>query len=140
MAYAKKPKPGHATRTFVLGCPCPKCDANPGDPCKRVNGMQRKALHAERQQFANRASLIKPLIAKRKKTAADYAWPAMRARVFAAKGNKCVYCGSDAAHVDHQLPRSRGGKDDFDNLVPSCGPCNISKGTMTAEEYMAVRR
>jgi hypothetical protein len=44
----------------------------------------------------------------------------------------CRYCGRSAPevvlHVDHRLPRSRGGTDDLDNLVTSCADCNLGKG------------
>jgi 5-methylcytosine-specific restriction endonuclease McrA len=39
----------------------------------------------------------------------------------------CVYCGQQAATVDHVRPLSRGGWERESNLVPACGPCNFSK-------------
>ncbi|GFR40879.1 hypothetical protein Agub_g1531 [Astrephomene gubernaculifera] len=32
------------------------------------------------------------------------------------------------ATVDHVVPRAHGGRDNDDNLVVSCGPCNYRKG------------
>jgi len=46
-----------------------------------------------------------------------------------------VYCDAPAAHVDHVIPRSRGGSDDIDNLVPACARCNLSKGARTLQEW-----
>jgi len=42
-------------------------------------------------------------------------------------GNQCVYCGRNANTVDHIIPISKGGKDEYDNLVPCCKSCNSSK-------------
>lgn len=54
---------------------------------------------------------------------------------------RCVYCGEERSLTeDHVLPLIRGGNDDIENIAPSCGPCNSSKGTKTAEEYITWRR
>lgn len=37
--------------------------------------------------------------------------------------------------VDHSNPLSRGGTDYFRNLVPSCIPCNRSKGDLKTREF-----
>lgn len=42
-------------------------------------------------------------------------------------GNQCVYCGRNANTVDHIIPISKGGKNEYDNLVPCCKSCNSSK-------------
>lgn len=47
----------------------------------------------------------------------------------------CVYCGKPAEHMDHVMPRSRGGRTSQDNLVPSCASCNYEKGARTPEEW-----
>lgn len=47
----------------------------------------------------------------------------------------CVYCGAPAEHMDHVLPRSRGGRTSQDNLVPACARCNYDKGARTPEEW-----
>ncbi len=48
---------------------------------------------------------------------------------------KCQYCGSDKnLTMDHILPRSRGGKNTWDNLVTCCNRCNVYKGDRTPEE------
>ena len=36
------------------------------------------------------------------------------------------------------MPKSRGGKYIFDNTVPACNQCNMEKGCLTGEEFMAV--
>lgn len=50
-------------------------------------------------------------------------------------GFKCVYCGDHKAlTLDHLIPKSRGGKNDWFNLVTCCDPCNKKKGDKTPEE------
>jgi len=49
-------------------------------------------------------------------------------------GYRCVYCGRGAGngvvlHVDHALPRARGGGNEDENLVASCIDCNLGKGS-----------
>jgi len=52
--------------------------------------------------------------------------------------NTCQYCGKTLSPVkltiDHVFPRSRGGKDTWENLVACCSPCNRRKDDMTPEE------
>lgn len=39
------------------------------------------------------------------------------------------FCGAlDNLHMDHLIPRSRGGENSADNMVWSCRNCNISRG------------
>ena len=41
----------------------------------------------------------------------------------------CFHCGAPATTADHYpVPRSEGGPDTLDNLVPACLPCNVSRG------------
>ena len=46
----------------------------------------------------------------------------------------CSYCGRSATTVDHILPRSRGGKSTWLNLVAACYGCNQFKADRTPEE------
>ncbi len=53
--------------------------------------------------------------------------------------HECQYCGKKPSHksdlnIDHVLPRSRGGKDSWENLVTSCRACNLRKGWHTPDE------
>ena len=41
-------------------------------------------------------------------------------------------------HVDHVIPRSRGGTDDLENLVTACSACNLAKYDRTPSEWQAV--
>ena len=48
----------------------------------------------------------------------------------------CQYCGGrdHPLTVDHVIPKSRGGKTDWTNVVVACKPCNMKKGNRTATE------
>lgn len=51
----------------------------------------------------------------------------------------CSYCGVSAqegfaVNVDHVLPRSRGGKNTWENTVCSCVKCNTFKADRTPQE------
>jgi 5-methylcytosine-specific restriction endonuclease McrA len=51
-------------------------------------------------------------------------------------GNCCQYCGRTHRELtlDHVLPVSRGGRDDWENVVTACRDCNRTKGNRTPEE------
>jgi 5-methylcytosine-specific restriction endonuclease McrA len=52
-----------------------------------------------------------------------------RFNVFLRDGFKCVYCGCpDDLTFDHLIPRHRGGRTTWDNIVTACAPCNLRKG------------
>jgi 5-methylcytosine-specific restriction endonuclease McrA len=58
-----------------------------------------------------------------------------RKNVIRRDGHRCQYCGSkDRLTIDHVMPRSRGGRDAWDNLVAACVPCNNRKGSRTPSE------
>lgn len=47
----------------------------------------------------------------------------------------CQYCSKKTdLTIDHVLPRSRGGKDSWENLVTACNKCNVQKGNRTPDE------
>ncbi len=49
-------------------------------------------------------------------------------------GNTCAYCGGPGSTVDHIVPRSRGGRDEWLNTVTACSDCNGRKGNRTPEQ------
>lgn len=58
-----------------------------------------------------------------------------RQNVFKRDGNKCAYCGQGRElTLDHIMPKSRGGKTNWDNLITACKRCNGRKGNDTPEE------
>lgn len=58
-----------------------------------------------------------------------------RERIYKRDGWKCVYCESKRnLTIDHVLPKSRGGKNTWSNLVTCCNSCNAKKNNKTPEE------
>lgn len=58
-----------------------------------------------------------------------------RHNVYKRDGNKCVYCNSTQhLTLDHVIPKAKGGKTAWNNLVTACRKCNAQKGDMTPEE------
>ncbi len=58
-----------------------------------------------------------------------------RQNIFRRDHNSCQYCGAkDHLTLDHLVPKSRGGKTNWDNLVTACKRCNSRKGDYTLEE------
>ena len=57
-----------------------------------------------------------------------------RRAVFDRDNYRCQYCGRHADSIDHVVPRSRGGRDVWDNLAAACRPCNSAKRNRTPDE------
>lgn len=58
-----------------------------------------------------------------------------RHNVFRRDNNTCLYCGNhNDLTLDHVLPKSRGGRTGWENLVTACKRCNSKKGKLTPEE------
>lgn len=70
-------------------------------------------------------------------------------QVIAQYGEHCIYCGVRVAvggkrisgmfTKEHVLPVDLGGDNTLDNVRPSCGSCNSSKGAKRLIEYLAWR-
>jgi len=64
-----------------------------------------------------------------------------RFEVFKRDGFTCQYCGahppSVILHVDHITAVAKGGKNDIDNLVTACQPCNSGKSDRPLSEIPA---
>lgn len=61
------------------------------------------------------------------------------ARMFIDQAGLCCYCEVPMGArwtVDHMIPLSRGGSNNWDNIGLCCGSCNRRKNARTAEEYM----
>lgn len=50
-----------------------------------------------------------------------------RRSVFARDGHRCQYCGGAAESIDHVVPRAKGGKHIWENVVAACRRCNVAK-------------
>lgn len=61
-----------------------------------------------------------------------------RINVYTRDGFRCQYCGLKKTmkhlNYDHVLPRSQGGKTNWENIVTSCIKCNLHKDCRTPEQ------
>ncbi|HEX5426620.1 MAG TPA: HNH endonuclease [Candidatus Acidoferrales bacterium] len=61
-----------------------------------------------------------------------------RKNIFIRDGHRCMYCGVKAPKVvlelEHIIPKSRGGRNAWENLVAGCHDCNQKKRDRTPEE------
>ena len=62
-----------------------------------------------------------------------------RKNIFIRDGYRCMYCGAkkkdgSELELEHIFPRSRGGKNTWENLVSACRACNQRKNDRTPEE------
>jgi len=64
--------------------------------------------------------------------------PFTRFNVFLRDRFTCQYCASPFAApdltFDHLIPRSRGGRTSWDNVVTACTRCNLAKGNRSPKE------
>jgi 5-methylcytosine-specific restriction endonuclease McrA len=71
--------------------------------------------------------------------AKDYEPPLTNPALFARDGYLCLYCGQAfSARVltrDHVVPASRGGRDEWANVVSACRSCNQRKNNRTPTEW-----
>ena len=69
----------------------------------------------------------------------DYVKPLKRAaftrfNLFLRDEFSCQYCGATSdLTFDHVLPRARGGRTSWENVVAACAPCNLRKGSKTLQ-------
>lgn len=60
--------------------------------------------------------------------------PLTRRALLLRDSYRCAYCLEHADTVDHVVPRSRGGRHDWLNVVAACKPHNLEKGDRLIEE------
>lgn len=67
-----------------------------------------------------------------------------RFNVFLRDSFACQYCGeAQQTHdltFDHVIPRSRGGRTTWENVVAACGPCNLRKGNRLPKDCQMIPR
>ena len=94
--------------------------------------LERVDVIAEYDQYVHSPSLtmrIPSVIALREFVRQDRPPAFTRFNVFLRDGFECTYCGSaEDLTFDHVVPRSKGGRTSWDNIVAACSPCNLRKG------------
>jgi 5-methylcytosine-specific restriction endonuclease McrA len=79
-----------------------------------------------RRRASTRKRCAMPRLAKRKR-----ATEAQRTFLSTRQAGRCAICGfplSVQMHVDHIIPRAKGGRNGINNLQLVCARCNIKKG------------
>ena len=53
-----------------------------------------------------------------------------RTNILKRDNNTCQYCSKkvNSMTIDHIIPKKKGGKDTWENLVAACSKCNTKKG------------
>ena len=56
--------------------------------------------------------------------------PLSRKNILKRDNHICQYCNSKSKFmtIDHVIPKDKGGRDSWENLVAACVPCNTKKG------------
>jgi 5-methylcytosine-specific restriction endonuclease McrA len=86
--------------------------------------------------------LLPSVVSLKSYVAQDRAPAFTRFNLFLRDGFSCQYCGrGEDLTFDHLLPRSRGGRTTWENILTACASCNLAKGGKTpAEAAMRPRR
>lgn len=64
-----------------------------------------------------------------------------RQNIFKRDNHSCQYCGAGAdLTLDHLIPKSKGGKSTWTNLVTACKRCNARKGDFYLNETEMILR
>lgn len=89
-------------------------------PFKRSHDRQRECPSCERPRTGAWAG------------GSTRSWREQRKRILERDHHVCqvrlVCAGAPATHVDHIVPKSRGGTDDDSNLRAACADCNLKRG------------
>ncbi len=109
---------------WTLGEPCLTIH---GGLCRRTGRQSLLALH--------------PIVASRghaRAFALDPSPALTNAALFARDRHLCLYCGQHhhrgALTRDHVVPLSKGGRDEWENVVSACLHCNVKKGSRTPQQ------
>lgn len=104
---------------------------------------EEEAEAKRERQYAKRLEVGYRVSARRRARLKDVTIePVSRPKIIERDQRTCYLCGrielaDNEIHLDHVIPLSRGGAHSETNIKVTCAPCNISKGALTAAEYLA---
>jgi hypothetical protein len=82
--------------------------------------------------------ILQPIVALEGRVLNHFTPPLCNRTLFRRDDHRCLYCGSQFSRAeltrDHVLPISRGGTDQWENVVAACKRCNWLKDCQTPEE------
>jgi 5-methylcytosine-specific restriction endonuclease McrA len=135
-----------------------------GEPCLVLNGDYSPlnictSLRAVKMIFSGRAEVVEGQEGGLRTVTHSYPIPTVirvshrvpmpkvrvrlsRKAVLSRDRYVCQYCGTTSQHmtVDHLIPKNKGGKFTWENLVCACPRCNSRKGDYTPSEVgMTIR-
>ena len=106
-----------------------------GDPCLTIHGGM------SRETGLQTLLELHPIVASRGHARPGSFEPApalTNSALFARDHYLCMYCGQHFHKTqltrDHVLPLSKGGRDDWENVVCACLHCNVRKGSRTPQQ------
>jgi 5-methylcytosine-specific restriction endonuclease McrA len=59
-----------------------------------------------------------------------------KAYKLALRNDPCFYCSTPSEGLDHITPQSKGGANNYTNVIGACSPCNSRKADRTLLEFM----
>lgn len=111
-----------------------------------VTGKAEPLDFSEKGYYVHSPSvvLLVPEQIRLTKTDTERVWrvpPVNRREVLRRDKHTCQYCGSTKQlTLDHVIPRSKGGKHTWDNVVIACESCNSRKGDRTPSQAGMILR
>ena len=101
--------------------------------------LERVNVAAEYEEVVRSEKLILPLpsvIVLKSYVVPTKTVPFTRANLFLRDEFTCQYCGGKGKDLtfDHVVPKSRGGKTRWDNVVAACQACNLRKAAKTTTQ------
>jgi hypothetical protein len=109
------------------------CIASEKEVIKLASG-ELPVPHVIALRYYNHASTCSRLDGKNGKLPARFS----RINLFIRDRHKCQYCGATeeetTLNLDHVIPRCRGGRTEWTNIVLSCISCNDKKKDMLPDE------
>ena len=101
--------------------------------------LDRVDVVAEYEEVVRSASLILPIpsvIVLKSFIKPSRRVPFSRFNLFLRDEFKCQYCGKESNDLtfDHVIPKCKGGKTKWENVVAACNICNLKKAAKSADQ------